>query len=336
MRMGAQWFALAMLGAWASACGGEDESGVGALAGAQGQSCDALTLVPCDCPGGLVGSRPCAVAAGEPQCTCPMPESGPPMMIDAPTAGVAGLDMSAAAAGSGAQPVWPISGGRRPGDTPPMAGGMAPATSNPIPPMEESAPMDLGATPMAGTMDDGTGSGGASTADAVPVGEHCANVSTWDSGWTQFEEEVLMLSNEARAQGHNCDTEGVFDPTGPLTMNAALRCSARLHALDMGENDYFDHASQDGTSPFDRMAAAGYVGRAAGENIAMGQQTPRQVVDGWLDSDGHCSNLMNPIFTELGVGFWEADSGGGFARIPRKYWVQNFGGGGGGRGFGRP
>lgn len=157
----------------------------------------------------------------------------------------------------------------------------------------------------------------------VPDGAHCAPVATWDPTSTQYEEEVLRLTNEARAVGHNCDTEGNFGPAPPLTMEAHLRCSSRLHSMDMAMQGYFDHTNKMGQSPFDRMQAAGYAGSAMGENIAMGQRSPAEVVAGWLDSDGHCSNIMNPMFTQIGVGYY-AGAGGSFWQ-QSLLWTQNFG-----------
>ncbi len=74
----------------------------------------------------------------------------------------------------------------------------------------------------------------------------------------------------------------------------------------MGEENYFSHDSPGGPCGndfVDRVEAAGYTGwMTLGENIAAGQTTPQEVVAGWMDSDGHCSNIMEPAFTEIGVG----------------------------------
>src|SRR6185436_6715944 len=96
---------------------------------------------------------------------------------------------------------------------------------------------------------------------------------------------------------------------------------------------FFDHTNLAGKDPFQRMMDAGYVGFTMGENIAMGQQTPEEVVDGWLDSDGHCRNIMDPSFKEIGVGYWEGAAQNQFFN-GNKLWTQNFGApGGGGSGF---
>jgi hypothetical protein len=154
----------------------------------------------------------------------------------------------------------------------------------------------------------------------VPDSPHCAPVSDWDPAWVMFEDEVLRLANEYRAMGFNCDTEGQFGAAGPLVTQPNLRCAARMHSMDMAMRMYFAHDNPDGDGPSERMDAAAYMGGTWGENIAMGQRTPQQVVDGWMESDGHCANIMRPQFTEIGVGFYQGTSGRGSF-----YWTQNFG-----------
>lgn len=164
------------------------------------------------------------------------------------------------------------------------------------------------------TADSGGGGG-----DEIPANAYCADVSSWDSAMTEFEEEVLILVNEARAEGANCGGQS-FGPAGPLTMNSALRCAARVHSKDMAERNYFDHNNPDGEDPFVRMERAGYNYFTAGENIAAGQPTPETVMQGWMDSPGHCSNIMNPDFEDLGVGTFSG-TGAQFSI----YWTQAFG-----------
>jgi uncharacterized protein YkwD len=147
--------------------------------------------------------------------------------------------------------------------------------------------------------------------------------SAWPSEAASFEQEVLRLTNEARAQGACCGDEGCFPASAALELDQALRSAARSHAADMAARDYFDHDSPEGLSPFDRMREGGYRGCAMGENIAAGQPDPAAVMESWLQSPGHCANIMQPDFTLLGVGYVEGDVGGArFAPI----WVQNFGG----------
>jgi uncharacterized protein YkwD len=167
--------------------------------------------------------------------------------------------------------------------------------------------------------------GGPSADDgAVPTGDVCAPTATWDAAWSAFEDEVLRLTNEARAAGHNCDSEGNFGKAGPLAMESRLRCAARLFSKTLAESGTFSHDGPDGSTVETRLNAAGYTRRSTwGENIAKGQTTPAQVVTGWLDSDGHCANIMNPNFTQIGVGFFSLPSATPKGR-PTLLWTQDF------------
>jgi len=118
-----------------------------------------------------------------------------------------------------------------------------------------------------------------------------------------FEQEVIRLTNEERSAG-GC---------GPLTNNDKLHTAALDHSVDMAENNYFSHTSQDGSSMVDRIERQGYRWRSLAENIAAGYRSPASVVDGWMNSSGHRANIMNCDLTEIGVGFHDY------------YWTQNFG-----------
>ena len=134
----------------------------------------------------------------------------------------------------------------------------------------------------------------------------------------RFKEEFLSRINKIRAKGCNCGVT-YFPPAPPLKWNDDLEFAARGHALDMSERHYFSHTSMNGRSMSDRALDAGYGFKgyktyAVGENIAQGQMSIPEVMNGWLHSEGHCRNLMNPAFKEVGV-----------AEIDH-YWVQDFGG----------
>jgi uncharacterized protein YkwD len=88
----------------------------------------------------------------------------------------------------------------------------------------------------------------------------------------------------------------------------------------MAVNAFFDHTNLQGQGPSERLALAGYAWTTWGENIAAGYATPQQVVAGWLASHGHCVNMMNGAFTELGVGYYYG-AGSPYGH----YWTQDFG-----------
>jgi uncharacterized protein YkwD len=127
---------------------------------------------------------------------------------------------------------------------------------------------------------------------------------------------ALQLVNEARARGARCGTK-VFGPAPPMTLSGTLAGVASGHAIDMAEHNYFEHEDLGGKSPADRVRAVGYQEKLVGENIAYGPQSVEEVVKGWLDSPGHCENMMDPRFAQMGIAYSPG-------RTSRRglYWVQ--------------
>jgi len=103
----------------------------------------------------------------------------------------------------------------------------------------------------------------------------------------------------------------------PLTSNWELARVARYKSADMRDRNYFAHQSPTYGSPFDMIQAFGLSYRYAGENIAAGQSTSKEVVTAWMNSSGHRSNILNPNFTKIGVGLAK---GGAYSY----YWTQMF------------
>jgi uncharacterized protein YkwD len=171
---------------------------------------------------------------------------------------------------------------------------------------------------LGGSLVDDGGSGGGGEG-GIPDVAYCDGIVDWDEALAATEEQVLALVNDVRQTGTTCGGVAA-PPTHPLEMNGALRCAARVHALDMGIRGYFDHTNPEGEDPFVRMGHAGYDYVAAGENIAGGQLDPAMVMQGWIESPGHCHNIMSPDFLDLGVGHATVD-GSPFVH----YWVQTFG-----------
>ena len=169
-----------------------------------------------------------------------------------------------------------------------------------------------------GTDDDGDGLVDCEDSDCE--GPRCTiDSGDWPPAWATFEVGVLEAVNRVRAEGASCGGEPQ-PPVPALTRDVLLEHSARLHSLDMAEQRYLAHESLDGRTLADRVADAGYEGSPIGENIAQGQGSVDEVMDGWMNSPGHCTNIMSPSYRAVGVGYAELEGGDG----PR--WTQNFGG----------
>ena len=119
-----------------------------------------------------------------------------------------------------------------------------------------------------------------------------------------YELEVVRLVNEYRSN----------NGLKPLTADAKLSYAAGLKAQDMHDKKYFSHTSPTYGSPFQMMKDLGITYRSAGENIAMGQRTPSEVMTAWMNSPGHRANILNSSYTKIGVGH-VADG---------NYWTQEF------------
>ncbi len=129
---------------------------------------------------------------------------------------------------------------------------------------------------------------------------------------------VLELVNAARTEARTCDRQ-TFAPASALKPSALLASAAAAHARDMAEHAELTHTGSDGSKPADRITRAGYEWRASGENVAAGQRDADAVVAAWLKSPGHCANIMEPNFTEMGVAFVQVPGAN-----PNIYWAQSF------------
>jgi uncharacterized protein YkwD len=127
---------------------------------------------------------------------------------------------------------------------------------------------------------------------------------------------ALQLVNQVRSSGTRCGQRS-FAPAPPVTLSMTLASVALGHAADMAEHDYFEHEDLSGRSPAQRVRASGYQEKLVGENIAYGPKSIDEVVQGWLDSPGHCENIMDPRFGEMGVAYAP-----GQQSRRGLYWVQ--------------
>lgn len=113
-------------------------------------------------------------------------------------------------------------------------------------------------------------------------------------------ETVLREVNAARAAGQVCGGQAM-PPAPAMAWHPALAGAASRHSEDMARRDYFDHSSPEGERVRHRVVQQGYAWGAVGENLAGGDTTVRGVIGGWLASETHCRNMMNPGFSEAGV-----------------------------------
>ncbi|MCL2329763.1 MAG: CAP domain-containing protein [Phycisphaerae bacterium] len=120
--------------------------------------------------------------------------------------------------------------------------------------------------------------------------------------------QVLKLINERRAR------IGLSE----LTVNPILTQMAEKYAADMIERNFFAHQNPDGQTPGERAYKEGYVFLSVGENLAAGQESAEQAVDEWMASPSHRDIILDPQWTEAGIGIRL----GGSMNV---YWVMEFG-----------
>ena len=130
--------------------------------------------------------------------------------------------------------------------------------------------------------------------------------------------QALALVNQARAKARRCGSRS-HAPAPAVVLDATLTSVAAAHARDMARTGRMGHEGSDGSTAAERVTRAGYPWRTVAENVAAGDRTAEAVVQTWLASPGHCSNLMNPDVREMGIASaFEAASPKG------TYWAQVF------------
>ena len=131
--------------------------------------------------------------------------------------------------------------------------------------------------------------------------------------------EVFKATNAARAEARQCG-ETWMEAAPPLAWNKDLAAAALAHSQDMAQQGYFAHKNKQGNEVPQRAEAQGYRWRHIGENISRGQTSAQEAVTGWINSPGHCYNLMNARFTEFGAGVAIRQG-----KRPAAFWTQVFG-----------
>lgn len=158
--------------------------------------------------------------------------------------------------------------------------------------------------------DNNTGSDNNTSKPNNNTGSDSNNSGSTNQGSTSFaayQQEVVNLVNKERAK------YGL----SALKSNSSLANVATIKSQDMVNKNYFSHTSPTYGSPFDMMKQFGISYKTAGENIAMGQKTPSEVVTAWMNSEGHRKNILSSSFTQIGVGVAKNANG-------QLYWTQMF------------
>lgn len=168
--------------------------------------------------------------------------------------------------------------------------------------------------------------------------EHCGKCNKACGGGEKCEEKsceqlteveaVIRETNEVRSMGYDCGEYGEHPPVADVEGNSELHEAAQDYAETMAKNRFLSHTypppdcdpdTDDGCHDFAwRIRQTDYQGQPVSENIAQGQTSAAQVVDGWARSDGHCRNMLSSRPNEIGVGYALTDGG-------TPYWVQLFG-----------
>lgn len=140
-------------------------------------------------------------------------------------------------------------------------------------------------------------------AAAIPTSAYCLEPE---------EAQFLNLINQHRAQN------GV----PPLVASQTAGAAAKHHSLNMANQNFFEHAGQDGSDLTSRMREHGYTFNTfLGENIAAGDASASGTFNSWRNSPGHNANMLNPNYTVIGIGrAFNAASDYGY------YWTTTFGG----------
>ena len=129
----------------------------------------------------------------------------------------------------------------------------------------------------------------------------CNNEIPVDDDEATFKENVLLLLNAYRSSGCNCEPGNFYSPASSFQWNDILEMAAKAHTTDMYSKKFFDHNGSDGSNVGDRIRLYGYKWTMCAENIARGYNSEEQVIKAWISSSGHCRNIMNPYFKEIGL-----------------------------------
>lgn len=108
--------------------------------------------------------------------------------------------------------------------------------------------------------------------------------------------ELFQSINEERAK--------VGAP--PLEYSPVLGSVAQSHSEEMAKHNFFGHNSLNGLTFVIRIRNAGYSFTSAAENLFAGNgpyNDASYVINTWLRSTSHRENMLNPAYTEVGIGY---------------------------------
>ena len=155
-----------------------------------------------------------------------------------------------------------------------------------------------------------TGDGTEGTTGKQPVQGDCEPEAT--------SKKVFKAVNQARSEPRYCGSD-YYEAAPALSYSCQLEIPASDHSQDMASDNFFSHIGSDGLRVPHRVSAANYSWQAVGENIAAGFSGVEGVMTAWLDSPGHCRNIMNDRYTEFAVVVKKTS-----AADYSNYWTQVF------------
>ncbi|MCA3180787.1 MAG: CAP domain-containing protein [Burkholderiaceae bacterium] len=135
-----------------------------------------------------------------------------------------------------------------------------------------------------------------------------------------FPDRVVEALNAARAVPRSCGGTA-FPAAGPLRWQAQTEQAALTQAQYLQQNNLFTHTGANGSSVGDRLTTTGYTWQSVGENLAAGYSDFAAVLQGWIDSPGHCINVMNGNYVDVGVVLVQGTSSNTY----RTYWAMVLG-----------
>ncbi len=126
-----------------------------------------------------------------------------------------------------------------------------------------------------------------------------------DGSVQSYAQQVVDLVNAERAKAG----------LSALTVQTDVTAAANVRAREIKQQ--FSHTRPNGSNFSTALQEQGVSYRGSGENIAYGQRTPQQVMEGWMNSSGHRANILNANYKNIGVGYYQDENGIG-------HWVQLF------------